>query len=120
MDMTATLEMINQFFTSKYPVIIFIVAGLYFGGMTSNRLNSLDRRVEHLETVDIPDIRHSIEEMRVDISSLDKRLTIVEVKVNYNSNLGSQNFFSKSTILSFTTLTPSFFNLSSIADGGTK
>ena len=37
-------------------------------------------------------------------------------KLAYNSSFpGSQNFFSKSTTLSFTTFTPSFFNLLSIA-----
>ena len=78
----STVEVLNQFFSSKFPALVFIVIAVLFAYTTMSQLSSLNDRVQHIENVDLAGIRNEIKEVRQDITKLEIRVTRVEVKID--------------------------------------
>jgi septal ring factor EnvC (AmiA/AmiB activator) len=83
-------EAINQFLTTKYPILLLVLVAAGFAWLQHSDFAHLDNRVNRIETVDMPemrqdikDIRQDIKEIRQDLRDMDIRLTRVEVKVDY-------------------------------------
>jgi septal ring factor EnvC (AmiA/AmiB activator) len=76
-------EAINQFLTTKYPILLLVLVAAGFAWLQHSDFAHLDNRVNRIETVDMPEMRQDIKEIRQDLRDMDIRLTRVEVKVDY-------------------------------------
>ena len=83
MSMTAAIGTLNHFITTRYPGLLLIGAAIAFAGFTVSKIGDLDRRVWHIENVDLPAIRQDLKEIRVDIANVNIRLTKVEIRLDH-------------------------------------
>lgn len=69
----ATFESVNQFLTTKFPTLLFVVGFAFFVGYTLTSLNDMSMRVNRIESVDLPTMRDDSKKIQDDVNVLDVR-----------------------------------------------